>query len=266
MSDGPAAFVDHFASVAADYARFRPGYPPALFDFLAGAAPDRELAWDCGTGTGIAAIPLAERFSSVVATDASEAQLAQAPPHPRITWRALREGSSGLPDHSASLVTVAQAAHWFDLDAFYREVDRVLKPGGVVALWCYGLLAIDARIDRILHHFEHGRVGPYWPEERRHVDAEYRTLPFPYARIATPAFAMEAALTRTALLGYLGSWSAVSRFRTATGTDPLLELETELAPHWPAPETKVVRWPLTVVVGRASGPAPHPSEQSGILR
>ncbi len=263
MSDGPA-FVDHFASVAADYARFRPGYPLALFDFLADASPDRDLAWDCGTGTGIAAIPLADRFRTVVATDASEAQLAQAPAHPRITWRALREGASGLPDRSASLVTVAQAAHWFDLDAFYREVDRVLKPGGVVALWCYGLLAIDAGIDAILHRFEHGRVGAYWPEERRHVDAEYRTLPFPYARIDAPAFMMDATLTRSALLGYLGSWSAVSRYRSATGSDPLPELESELARLWPASEPRVVRWPLTVVAGRAA--APHAREQSGILR
>jgi SAM-dependent methyltransferase len=263
MNDGPD-FVDHFASVATSYARFRPRYPPALFDFLAGVAPHHDLAWDCGTGTGIAAIPLAERFNAVVATDASEAQLAQAPPHPRITWRALREGASGLPDHSASLVTVAQAAHWFDLDAFYREVDRVLKPGGIVALWCYGLLAIDADIDAILHQFEHGRVGPYWPEERRYIDAEYRTLPFPYERIDTPAFSMEATLTRPALLGYLGSWSAVSRYRSATGIDPLPDLETQLTPLWPAAESRVVRWPITVVAGRAT--APHAREQSGILR
>ena len=263
MNDGQA-FVDHFASVAADYARFRPAYPPALFDFLAGVSPDRSLAWDCGTGTGIAAIPLAQRFSAVVATDASEAQLAQAPPHPRITWRVLREGTSGLPDHSASLVTVAQAAHWFDLDAFYREVDRVLKPGGVVALWCYGLLAIEADIDRVLNQFEHGCVGSYWPAERRHVDAEYQTLPFPYSRIDTPVFTMEATLTRSALLGYLGSWSGVSRYRAATGKDPIEELEAGLSPLWPAPESKVVRWPLTVVAGRAA--APHGRKQSGILR
>ena len=236
----------------AEYAKFRPGYPSALFDFLASEAPDRDLAWDCGTGTGIAAIPLAERFRAVVATDASAAQLAQAPAHPRITWRTLREAESGLPDGTASLVTVAQAAHWFDLDAFYREVDRVLKPGGVVALWCYGILGIDAGIDRILHRFEHERVGPYWPEERRHVDAEYRTLPFPYRRIDTPHFVMEATLSRAALLGYLGSWSAVSRYRTATGDEPLTELDAELAPLWPATEPRLVRWPLTVVAGRAA--------------
>lgn len=258
-------FTDHFAGVAAQYAQFRPGYPPALFDFLAAQAPDRDVAWDCGTGTGLAAIPLAERFESVVATDASEAQLAQAARHPRIAYRALREGSSRLPDHSASLVTVAQAAHWFDLDAFYREVDRVLKPRGVVALWCYGILSIATEIDRILQRFEHGKVGPHWPEERRHVDAEYTTLPFPYHRIATPTLAMEATLTRAGLLGYLGSWSAVSRYRTATGEDPLVDLEAELAPLWPASETKLVRWPLTVVVGRAGAPAPHAKEQTGIL-
>lgn len=266
MSDNQVAFTDHFANVARDYAKFRPGYPPALFDFLADAAPDRDLAWDCGTGTGIAAIPLAERFSSVIATDASAAQLEQASAHPRVTYRTFREGESGLPAQAASLVTVAQAAHWFDLDAFYREVDRVLKPGGVLAMWCYGLLSIESRIDAVLHRFEHEKVGPHWPPERRHVDAEYRTLPFPYARVDTPAFTMEAMLTRSALLGYLGSWSAVSRFRRATGEDPLVSLNAELAPLWPEPESKPVRWPLTVVAGRAPSRSPHPGEQSGILR
>lgn len=266
MNQGPAAFTDHFANVAAAYAKFRPGYPPALLEFLAGASPDRDLAWDCGTGTGIAAVPLAGHFRAVRATDPSEAQLAQATPMANITYRVLREAASGLPDRSVSLVTVAQAAHWFDLPAFYREVDRVLKPGGILALWCYGLLAIDPEVDRILYRFEHGRVGPYWPDERRHVDAEYRTLPFPYPRIDTPDFAMEATLSRAALLGYLGSWSAVSRFRSATGEDPLINLESELAVLWPETEAKLVRWPLTLLTGRAPGTSPHAREEPGMLR
>lgn len=245
------AFTDHFAGVAAEYARFRPGYPAALFDFLAGAVRTRDLAWDCGTGTGIAALSLAERFSHVVATDPSAAQLAQAPARPNITWRTLREAASGIEAGTASLVTVAQAAHWFDLDAFYREVNRVLQPGGVIALWCYGILRIDERIDAILHRFEHERVGPWWPPERHYVDTEYRTLPFPFKRIDTPAFTMQASLTRAALIGYLGSWSAVSRYRASEGQDPLIELDAELAALWPDAEAKLVTWPLTVVAGRA---------------
>ena len=266
MTDsGSAAFTDHFASVAGQYARFRPGYPPALFEFLAAHSPGHDLAWDCGTGTGIAAIALAETFRAVVATDASAAQLAQAPPHARITYRVQREGQSGIADGAASLVTVAQAAHWFDLDAFYREVDRVLRPGGLVALWCYGILGIDDRIDAVLHRFEHERVGPYWPAERRHIDADYRTLPFPYPRIEAPAFVMEATLTRAALLGYLGSWSAVSRYRAATGVDPIPEVEAALSPLWPDGKARSVHWPLTVVAGRMPR-RPHAGGQSGILR
>lgn len=263
---GPPTFTDHFGSVAEQYARFRPGYPPALFDFLAAHSPGLDLAWDCGTGTGIAALVLAEMFEGVVATDASAAQLAQTPRHPRVTYRVLREGESGIADGAASLVTVAQAAHWFDLEAFYREVDRVLKPGGLVALWCYGVLSIDDHVDPVLQRFERELVGPYWPPERRHVDADYRTLPFPYARIETPAFAMDAMLARAAVLGYLASWSAVSRYRMATGVDPIPLLESELMPVWSEGNTRRVRWPLTVVAGRARGRPPHAGGQSGILR
>ncbi len=249
----PAPFTDHFAGVAEQYARFRPGYPAALFDFLASQAPDLDLAWDCGTGTGLAAVPLAGRFAAVVATDASAAQLAQAPAHPRITYRVLREGQSGIADGAASIVTAAQAAHWFDLDAFYREVDRVAKPHGLVALWCYGSPTIDPGVDAVLHRFEHERVGPHWPNERRHIDADYRTLPFPYERIVAPVLAMDAMLTRAALRGYLGSWSAVHRYRGTTGTDPVPDVDAELAPLWPEGTARQVHWPLTVIAGRVPG-------------
>jgi ubiquinone/menaquinone biosynthesis C-methylase UbiE len=128
------AFKDHFSDRAAGYARARPRYPPQLFSALAGLTGARRLAWDCGTGNGQAAIGLAEHFDRVHATDASAAQLRQAEAHPRIRYEEAPESASGLAGHSADLVTVAQAAHWFDLDAFYREVNRVLRPGGVLAL------------------------------------------------------------------------------------------------------------------------------------
>ncbi|HYG65995.1 MAG TPA: SAM-dependent methyltransferase, partial [Thermoanaerobaculia bacterium] len=62
-------FKDHFSGHAADYASFRPGYPAVLFERVAALPRHRRLAWDCGTGSGQAAVGLAEHFERVIATD-----------------------------------------------------------------------------------------------------------------------------------------------------------------------------------------------------
>src|SRR6266498_1141048 len=80
-------FKDHFSKQAADYANFRPRYPRELFEYLGSVAPSRALAWDCATGNGQAAVELAEVFDRVIATDASEKQIANAEPHDRVEYR-----------------------------------------------------------------------------------------------------------------------------------------------------------------------------------
>src|SRR5512145_3219980 len=146
-------FADHFSRRAPEYARFRPRPPASLVDFLAASTPAHDLAWDCGTGSGQAAVALAVRFDRVIATDPSDRQLARAEPHPRVEYRIGRESASGLDDASADLVTAAQAAHWFDLPAFYAEVDRVLRPGGLITVWTYGLLNVTPEIDDVVMSF-----------------------------------------------------------------------------------------------------------------
>ena len=202
-------FRDHFASAAPAYAAFRPRYPAALFAALAEQAPGRHMAWDCATGSGQAAIGLAEQFEQVEATDASAAQLAAALAHPRVRYRQAPADASGLAPHSVELVTVAQALHWLDRPAFYAEARRVLAPGGVVAVWCYGLVELGAGVDEPIRAFYERTVGPYWPPERALVDSGYRTIDFPFAELALPAITMEAELTLQELGGYLGTWSAV---------------------------------------------------------
>jgi ubiquinone/menaquinone biosynthesis C-methylase UbiE len=131
---------DHFSRQAPLYARHRPRYPAGLFAYLAAAAPGHRLAWDCGTGSGQAAVGLAEHFEQVVATDLSAEQIAHAMPHPRIRYviapadRVETAQTMGLEPQSVDLVTAAQALHWFDLDRFYAEVRRVLRPGGLLAV------------------------------------------------------------------------------------------------------------------------------------
>jgi SAM-dependent methyltransferase len=248
------SFKDHFSSQSSIYAKSRPRYPVALFAELAALAPARTLAWDCGTGNGQAAIGLAELFEQVVATEPSAAQLAEATPHPRVRYEQSAERFEGIADASVDLVTVAQAAHWFDRPMFYEEVRRVLRPGGVVALWTYALCSITPPIDAAIFEFYQGAIGPFWPPERRHCETGYRELDFPFVELPFPSLAMEHAWTLGEMATYLRSWSAVTRYATTIGVDPVLELEEELAPLWGDGRRKIV-WPLAGRIGRIGGSA-----------
>ncbi len=223
---------------------------------LAGLAPGRRRAWDCAAGTGQATLELAPFFVEVIGTDASAAQLAQAPAHPGVTYRVAPAEASGLPEGSVDLVTVAQALHWLDPGAFCQEARRVLVPGGVIAVWCYGLQRLDdPPVDRLLEHFYESVVGPYWPPERRLVETGYRTLAFPFDELPAPAFEMAHDWNLVELLAYLRTWSATSRFTAERGYDPVEPLGGDLAPLWGPPNTvRRVRWPLSLRIGTSRGP------------
>ena len=248
-----SAFKDHFSSGSDRYATYRPDYPAPLFTWLAGLCPEHESAWDCATGSGQAALGLAPHFRNVVATDASAEQVRHAQPHPRIGYRVAPAEASGLPDRSVNLVTVAQAAHWFDLPRFYGEVARVLSPGAVLALWGYGRMVLPGAIDAPFLRFYAETVGPFWPAERRLIDDAYRGLEFPFAEVSAPDFAIEVEWTLQRLMDYLSTWSAVKRYQNVIGSDPLPALMAELEPLWGAPEAaRKLQWPLFLRVGRHS--------------
>lgn len=243
-------FNDHFSGHSKVYAQFRPGYPKDLFAFVASRAPALGTAWDCATGPGQAARGLAEHFAEVLATDASAEQLAQAEPHPRVTYRVAPAEASGLSGASVDAVTVAQAVHWFDLEKFYAEVRRVLRPGGVLAVWSYGIMDVEPPIGEIVNTFYDVTVGPYWPPQRKLVEDGYRTIPFPFRAIEAPRFAMSVRWTLPHLMGYLDSWSATQRYKRDRKHDPLPELYARLAPLWGEPSAeKEVRWPLVFKAG-----------------
>jgi SAM-dependent methyltransferase len=244
-------FADYFSRLSARYAVYRPRYPDGLFDAIAAVAGPGPV-WDCATGTGQAALPLAERFATVAATDASRQQVRSATRHRGVYYAVGLAEAVPLRSGWAQLVTVAQALHWLDLSRFYPEVRRVLRPGGLFAAWTYGIQRVDVgAIDAAIENFYSRVVGPYWAPERRLVETGYRTLDFPFqeVEIASPPVVEDWTLGQ--LLGYVSTWSAVAKCREVTGDDPLLALEAELAPLWGDPgKRRRIEWPIAVRAGR----------------
>jgi len=244
-------FKDHFSASARGYARFRPEYPDSLFRWLAEISPSRDRAWDAATGTGQAALGLAPYFLEVIATDASLEQIRHARAHSVVRYEVAPSEYVPIENATVDLVTVAQAVHWFDFDAFYSEVRRVARAGAVLAAASYGLARIEPGIDGVIDELYRGPLDQFWPPERVYVDEGYRTIPFPFDEIEAPDFVMTARWTLDHLLGYLGTWSAVSRAREQTGVDLLSAIKPELARLWEEPlEFRQVSWPLSLRVGR----------------
>ncbi len=245
------SFKDHFSGHAAVYREARPGYPDTLFSWLAAQSAGRDLAWDAGCGNGQASLALAAHFRRVVATDPSATQIGEAERRENIDYRVEPAEQSSLEDASVDLVTVAQALHWFDLARFHAEVHRVLRPRGIAAFWTYADCQVTPVIDRCKDRLYVDLVGPYWPPERALVESGYCDLPFPFARITPPVFAMECAWTVAQFLAYLRSWSATQRYQKALDHDPVKLIEADLLDAWGDPQHKrTVSWALAVHVGR----------------
>ena len=248
-------FKDHFSKHATDYAKFRPRYPQKLFDYLGSITPSRQLAWDCGTGSGQAAFGLASVFDRVIATDASEKQIANAESHQKVEYRVAASEDGGIESETLDLVMVAQALHWFDLDRFYAEVRRVLKHNGVFAASAYNLLHIEPAIDEVVSRYYYDVVGPFWPPERKLVE-QFADLSFPFDAIDAPEFEMTAHWDLDHLSGYLRTWSSSQRFIATKGCDPLEQIADDLRTRWGKPEqARTVIWPLVLRIGRKQSSA-----------
>ncbi|WP_210463386.1 class I SAM-dependent methyltransferase [Rufibacter roseolus] len=241
---------DLFSTQAGLYKKFRPTYPPELYQHLRSLLQTHELAWDCGTGNGQVALELAKFFTHVHATDISEQQLSKAPASDRITYHLMPAEHTTFPDNSFDLITVGQAVHWFDFERFYQEVNRVAKPGAILALWGYGVLSISPEVDALFNHFYSGTVGPYWNFERRYVDEAYTTIPFPFQE--EPAFtgAITAQWALPDFEGYLNSWSSVQSYIRKNGDNPVNGFMEQVKELWPENETKEVRFPVFSRIGR----------------
>ena len=127
-----------YERIAGDYRKARPHYPEPLVALIAGWLSAEPLeVLDVGAGTGIGTRALAGVLgprASILAIEPSPAMRQEAEAAPGIRWRDGRAEALPSADGAVDLVFSAQALHWFDRPAFWRECGRVLKPGGAVAI------------------------------------------------------------------------------------------------------------------------------------
>ena len=239
-------FKDHFSTQAEDYSLYRPEYPFEIYAWLGSLCKTHQMAWDCATGNGQVAVALTNHFGYVIGTDASESQIYHATTYPRVEYEVALAHQSPLKDNSVDLITVAQALHWFEFDLFFQEVNRVAKPNGVLAVWCYELHQISPAVDAVVNKFYTSIIGQYWPAERHHIEQAYSTIDFPFAQIKSPKCEMKKQWTFKHLMGYLGTWSATQNYLQDRGSDPRELILEELKEAWGQEETQSVTWPVTI--------------------
>ena len=243
--------LDRFSAQAADYARYRIAYPPELYDWLLPQVESRERAWDCATGNGQVAAVLADSFIRVDATDLSENQLAQAPLRSNIHYQRATAEHTPFPNQRFDLITVAQAVHWFDGEAYHREVRRVARPGAVLAEWGYQLCRLETpALNQVLDDFHDVTSAPYWDANRRHIENEYANLSFPFAAVQHARFVVVKRWTVSDMLNYLRTWSATANYaRQHAGADMVALVADALTRLW-GPQAREITFPVFARAGR----------------
>ena len=241
---------DYFSDQSKIYATFRPTYPDELYQFIFKHLKNKNVAWDCATGNGQVAQYLAPHFQGVYATDISQQQIDNATQASNIFYSVGKAEETGFKNNQFDLITVGQALHWFNRQAFYKEVKRIGKPDGLIAVWGYANLNISPAIDKPFMDFYNNTVGPYWDEARRLVEREYEGVEFPFQQIPSPKFQIKVNWTLERLSGYLSSWSATQKFIKTNGYNPVDKFIQSLSDLWKPGESKSVTFPVFLKLGK----------------
>ena len=240
---------DNFSTQAKEYAQYRPYYPAEMIDYILSFVNEKDVALDVATGNGQVAAALAPHFKKVYATDISQKQIDNAATAPNIYYSVSSAEQTAFTDNQFDLITVAQAIHWFNFDEFYAEVRRILKPNGLLAVLGYGLLRTNEDSDKILSNFYKNIIGPYWDAERKYIDDNYTTIPFPFQEMEAKQFTNNFTWTFDQLIGYLNTWSAVQHYKNKNGSNPVDLIYRELQSAWEA-SNKQVTFPLLLRLGK----------------
>ncbi|MBJ7539154.1 class I SAM-dependent methyltransferase [Marinomonas transparens] len=233
------------------YSRVRPTYPAELYYWLSQQVSSPGVAWDCGCGTGQASVDLAAYFEKVEASDICESQIAKATPHRKIHYQVSPAEHTPYPDDYFDVICVAHAIHWFDLEAFWQEVCRVLKPGGIFVCWGYNGLEVGELEDKAITEQVMPYLKDYWPPQNALLWNDYKDIKFPFTPLEVPSFELTCSWSLTQMLDFIRSWSASQLRIEDCGDGFLSEADAILRAVWAEPTKKRdIRLPFFVKAGR----------------
>jgi len=173
------SFQSRFGPAADAYATFRPEYPPEILEHILAQVPadQRNCAIDLGAGTGKATQMLTPHFARVIAVEPDALMAAKLREgEPRAIVRESTAEEFDFPERSADLVNIAQALHWMDTQRVLGNVWRWLRPGGVLAVYGFGLPKAPEPLRGIVH----GEFEANWNTFR---DGRSRQRDFPQSAV-----------------------------------------------------------------------------------
>ena len=223
------------------YAQYRPDPPAALIsrvlEFVRRTAP-LERAVDVGCGSGQNTRLLAPHFTSVLATDISPAQIAEAAatnPHDAVRYEVAPAEEIPAPDGSVNLVTASTCYHYFDRSRFLAEVDRVLAPGGVIAI--YTCMKFEPHLNdgsvwteckNVLNSVFDVSLKDHWPLTLEDFEETYRgamrLIKYPDVLWDEKSYFIEQPLSIEPILGEISTWAGFKNMVTSCGAEKGEEL------------------------------------------
>ncbi|MCW8928913.1 MAG: methyltransferase domain-containing protein [Gammaproteobacteria bacterium] len=242
---------DYFQTGGLKYAHYRPIYPNSLAESLALLVEHRNLVLDVGCGSGQLTDILSPFFHHVIGTDISNDQLHHATTNNNVVYKKEKAEQIKLDDNTVDLIVTAQAAHWFDLEKFYSEVQRIAKPGAAIALISYGVPFIEDMVNSIFQQSYWQEIHEFWPKEREHVENGYTKIDFPFTPLPFPNHFIQQEMNFDDFTGYISTWSAYAKAKKNGKKEVFDDLFFRLKAVWGEPnKSKKVTWPIAVRAGR----------------
>lgn len=235
-----------YSTSPALYRDCRPSYGSEIYSHISSLLKDNQKAWDCACGSGQATIEVAKFVDYVIGTDPDPSQLEKGAIAGNVDYLRASETVETFGEESIDLVTVATGIHWINRPKFYKEVERVLKKGGVLATWGYTGVDLNSEIDAVIKGIVKTHLMPYYPKEILIAFNGYQDIELPMNKIQSPNFDVVHNWDFEKLMNYIQSFTAMQRYLKTHGKSAVSLFRDELLEAWGGDKTSIknLTWEL----------------------